>query len=126
MLPSIHLTQLSRQVGAGPAGLCLALTLLRNGTSVRIIDKNTSYRVGSKGFGVQPRTIELHKFLGTLKDFEQYTSRFMRMQVYEGSAREGTRVVKQQSIAGDRTATASCPWVCCLVLGSSIAHGSVG
>ncbi|KZT25236.1 hypothetical protein NEOLEDRAFT_1178648 [Neolentinus lepideus HHB14362 ss-1] len=55
-------------VGAGPAGLVLALTLLHNGVPVRIIDKLTTPRVGQKGSGVQPRTLELFKFLDVLPD----------------------------------------------------------
>ena len=41
------------QVGAGVSGLCLALTLLKNGISVRVIDKEPTPKVGSKGMGVQ-------------------------------------------------------------------------
>ncbi|KAJ7583011.1 FAD binding domain-containing protein [Mycena floridula] len=55
-------------VGAGPTGLGAALTLLKNNVSVRIIEKNTTHRIGRKGWGVQPRTIELHALLGTLDD----------------------------------------------------------
>ncbi|KAL1723963.1 FAD binding domain-containing protein, partial [Schizophyllum commune] len=40
-------------VGAGPTGLCLAISLLRNGVPVRIIDKAQEPRVGQKGFGIQ-------------------------------------------------------------------------
>ena len=40
------------QVGAGVSGLCLALTLLENGLSVRIIDKEPIPKVGCKGMGV--------------------------------------------------------------------------
>nr|GAT45163.1 predicted protein [Mycena chlorophos] len=50
--------------GAGPTGLVLALILLKSGISVRIIDKELTHRVGSKGSGIQPRTLELYVQLG--------------------------------------------------------------
>ena len=45
------------QVGAGVSGLCLALTLMKNGISVRIIDKEPTPKVGSKGLGVHVMAI---------------------------------------------------------------------
>ncbi|KAG2153628.1 uncharacterized protein EDB93DRAFT_1248532 [Suillus bovinus] len=39
-------------VGAGPAGLVAALTLLQNGISVRIIDKDPNPRIGQRGPGI--------------------------------------------------------------------------
>ncbi|KAK1219765.1 hypothetical protein PQX77_017505 [Marasmius sp. AFHP31] len=58
-------------VGAGPSGLILALTLLRNGVSVRIIDKNETIPPGQRGAGISPRTLELYKILGILSEIEQ-------------------------------------------------------
>ncbi|KAG2339394.1 hypothetical protein BDR05DRAFT_1003357 [Suillus weaverae] len=50
-------------VGAGPAGLVAALTLLQNGIPVRIIDKDLNPRIGQRGPGIMPRTLELFNFL---------------------------------------------------------------
>ncbi|KAH7878759.1 FAD binding domain-containing protein [Lentinula edodes] len=55
-------------VGAGPVGLVSALLLLRDGLSVRVIAKETKPRTGCRGPGIQPRTLELYKFLGVLDD----------------------------------------------------------
>ncbi|KAJ6481836.1 FAD binding domain-containing protein [Mycena sanguinolenta] len=52
--------------GAGPSGLILALILLKNGVSVRIIDKELKHRGGSRGATVQARTLELYDTLGVL------------------------------------------------------------
>ncbi|KAG2035873.1 FAD binding domain-containing protein, partial [Suillus americanus] len=49
--------------GAGPAGLVAALTLLQNGISVRIIDKDPHHRIGQRGAGIWPRSLELYNFL---------------------------------------------------------------
>ncbi|KAJ7289168.1 FAD binding domain-containing protein [Mycena rebaudengoi] len=50
--------------GAGPSGLVLALTLLKNGIPVRIIDKEPKYSIGARGAAVQVRTLELYAILG--------------------------------------------------------------
>ncbi|KAG1769042.1 FAD binding domain-containing protein, partial [Suillus occidentalis] len=50
-------------VGAGPAGLVAALTLLHNGIPVRIIDKDLNPRIGQRGPGIWPRSLELFNFL---------------------------------------------------------------
>ncbi|KAF7366425.1 FAD-binding-3 domain-containing protein [Mycena sanguinolenta] len=47
-------------------GFVLALVLLKNGVSVRIIEKEMSHRVGSRGSAIQPRTLELYDILGVL------------------------------------------------------------
>ncbi len=44
--------RLAIKVGAGPSGLVLALSLLQNGVSVRIIDKNPDIRAGQRGAGI--------------------------------------------------------------------------
>ncbi|KAF9479547.1 monooxygenase [Pholiota conissans] len=54
--------------GAGPSGLVLALTLRKNDIPVRIIDKEPRPRLGERGAGVSPRSLELHKILGTFAD----------------------------------------------------------
>ncbi|KAJ3881576.1 FAD binding domain-containing protein [Lentinula edodes] len=61
-------------VGAGPSGLALALLLLRNGLSVRIVEKQLQFHPGERGAGIQPRTLELYKFLGILPDVVERSS----------------------------------------------------
>ncbi|KAH8110492.1 FAD binding domain-containing protein [Phellopilus nigrolimitatus] len=55
-------------VGSGPTGLVLAITLLKSGVPVRIIEKEAAYHVSSRGSGMQPRIQEIEHFLGTLSD----------------------------------------------------------
>ncbi|KAF9017765.1 hypothetical protein BDZ89DRAFT_1103732 [Hymenopellis radicata] len=52
--------------GAGPTGLVLAISLLKQGVPVRLIDKESTYRVGYKGSGIMPRSLELYYLLGFL------------------------------------------------------------
>ncbi|WP_069165168.1 FAD-dependent monooxygenase [Nocardia altamirensis] len=52
--------------GAGPTGLTLALELARRNIPVRIIDQATEFFAGSRGDGIQPRTMEVFDDLGVL------------------------------------------------------------
>jgi 2-polyprenyl-6-methoxyphenol hydroxylase-like FAD-dependent oxidoreductase len=53
-------------VGAGAAGLTLALELARRGVSFRLIDKLDGPFGGSRGKGIQPRTQEIFEDLGII------------------------------------------------------------
>ncbi len=54
--------------GAGPTGLTLAIDLARRGLAVRIIDKATEFFEGSRGDGLQPRTLEVFDDLGVVDE----------------------------------------------------------
>ncbi|WP_439378749.1 FAD-dependent oxidoreductase [Amycolatopsis lexingtonensis] len=51
-------------VGAGPTGLTLACELARGGVSFRLVEAAPGPRPGSRGKGVQPRTLEVFDDLG--------------------------------------------------------------
>ncbi|MEU8952526.1 FAD-dependent monooxygenase [Streptomyces sp. NPDC048489] len=53
-------------VGSGPVGLVAACELARRGVAVRLIDAADGPPVGSRGKGLQPRTIELLDDLGVV------------------------------------------------------------
>jgi 2-polyprenyl-6-methoxyphenol hydroxylase-like FAD-dependent oxidoreductase len=55
--------------GAGPAGLVLACDLARRGVGIRIVEINPAppdQRSGSRGKGIQPRTMEVYGDLGVI------------------------------------------------------------
>lgn len=60
------MTRLVLVAGAGPTGLTLALDLARRNIPVRIIDKAATFFAGSRGDGIQPRTLEVFDDLGVL------------------------------------------------------------
>jgi 2-polyprenyl-6-methoxyphenol hydroxylase-like FAD-dependent oxidoreductase len=53
--------------GAGPTGLTLACELARGGVSVRLIEAAPGPRPGSRGKGIQPRTLEVFDDLGIVE-----------------------------------------------------------
>jgi 2-polyprenyl-6-methoxyphenol hydroxylase-like FAD-dependent oxidoreductase len=55
-------------VGAGPTGLALACDLARRGVKFRIIDKVPTYFAGSRGKGLQPRSLEVLEDLGVVEE----------------------------------------------------------
>ncbi|KAJ7656363.1 FAD binding domain-containing protein [Mycena polygramma] len=70
-------------VGAGPSGLISALCLAMSGVSVRIIDKEPTYRVGRRGAGITPRTLEVFKMLGVLDEVLKLAHKPVPFQSYE-------------------------------------------
>src|SRR3954453_1577671 len=52
--------------GAGPTGLTLAIDLARRGVAVRVVEKSETFFAGSRGDGLQPRTLEVFEDLGVL------------------------------------------------------------
>ena len=61
----------------------LALTLAKNGIPVRIIEKDSQYHVGQRGSGLQPRTLELFRFLGVVDDIVNGGRRLVKRCIYE-------------------------------------------
>ncbi|KAL1744896.1 FAD binding domain-containing protein [Schizophyllum fasciatum] len=95
-------------VGAGPTGLSLALGLLKNGVSVRVVEKLPTPRIGQKGNGIQPRTLELFYSLGVLDDVEERSVALKKLLIYEMP--NATRVIKEISLTENVDPTPDKPW----------------
>ncbi|MFJ8477101.1 FAD-dependent monooxygenase [Kitasatospora sp. NPDC094011] len=55
-------------VGAGPTGLALAVDLARHGVAARLVERGAELFPGSRGKGLQPRTLEVLDDLGVLAE----------------------------------------------------------
>ena len=55
-------------VGAGPTGLALAIDLVRRGIQTALVERGAGLVAGSRGKGLQPRTMEVLEDLGVLED----------------------------------------------------------
>jgi len=72
-------------VGAGPTGLILACDLARRGLDFRIVEKATEYAVGSRGKGMQPRSMEVLDDLGVIDRILSYGQFHLPMRSYDGT-----------------------------------------
>ncbi|KAH9944586.1 monooxygenase [Amylocystis lapponica] len=102
-------------VGAGPAGLVLALTLAKNGVSVRIIEKETQRRAGQRGAGIMSRSIELYNYLGVLPDISALAKPPPQMRKYKLPG--GIEPLSTMHISPPETPTPACPYLNAAMLG---------
>ncbi|MDB6077712.1 MAG: FAD-binding monooxygenase, PheA/TfdB family [Akkermansiaceae bacterium] len=71
-------------VGAGPAGLVLAVDLARRGIPLRIIEKAAAPSEASRAKGLQPRTLEILDDLGIIAPVLAGGARFPHWRSYAG------------------------------------------
>ncbi|GHF48379.1 hypothetical protein GCM10010218_32330 [Streptomyces mashuensis] len=76
--------------GAGPTGLVLAIELARRGVRHRIVERSERGFPGSRGTGLQPRTLELFDDLGVIDAVLRDSVVIPLMQKWEGRQRMGT------------------------------------
>jgi len=78
-------------VGAGPTGLILACDLARRGVDFRIIEKATEYAAGSRGKGMQPRSMEVLDDLGVIDRILAHGYLHLLFRTYDGTTVLGNR-----------------------------------
>ncbi|OBC05807.1 3-(3-hydroxyphenyl)propionate hydroxylase [Mycobacterium sp. 852013-50091_SCH5140682] len=71
--------------GAGPTGLTLAIELARRGVPCRVLDKAATLFPGSRGKGLQPRTLEVFDDLGVIGEVLAAGESFPPMRLYRGA-----------------------------------------
>lgn len=76
--------------GAGPTGLVLAIDLARRGIRHRIVDQSERGFPGSRGTGIQPRTLEVFDDLGTVDAILDASGLVPPVQMWQGTERVDT------------------------------------
>jgi 2-polyprenyl-6-methoxyphenol hydroxylase-like FAD-dependent oxidoreductase len=71
-------------IGAGPTGLTLAIDLARRGISCRIVDAAETPRNGSRGKGIQPRTLEIFDDLGVIDSILADGGPYPKLRIHVG------------------------------------------
>jgi 2-polyprenyl-6-methoxyphenol hydroxylase-like FAD-dependent oxidoreductase len=71
-------------IGAGPTGLTLALDLSRRGVPFRIVDASPAPFAGSRGKGLQPRSMEVFHDLGVIEPVLASGRFDLTMRAYQG------------------------------------------
>lgn len=85
-------------VGAGAAGLTLAIELARRGVSFRLIEKNDGPFPGSRGKGIQPRTQEIFEAMGILDRVVAAGSAYPPQREYHADGTyQDTQIMEQRS-----------------------------
>jgi 2-polyprenyl-6-methoxyphenol hydroxylase-like FAD-dependent oxidoreductase len=77
--------------GAGPTGLALACDLARRGVRFRIVDKAQAHFIGSKGKGLQPRSLEVMDDFGIVDQVLRNGKFHVPFRGYDGAKVLGER-----------------------------------
>jgi 2-polyprenyl-6-methoxyphenol hydroxylase-like FAD-dependent oxidoreductase len=92
-------------VGAGPTGLTLALDLLRRGISCRLVEAAETPFTGSRGKGLQPRTLEIFDNLGIIEPILAAGGHYPKMRIHLGPLS-----IRMGSLGSSKPATESIPY----------------
>ena len=85
-------------VGAGPTGLTLACDLARRGIAHRIVDRDPGTFAGSRGKGIQPRTLEVFADLGVIDKVLEYGGPYPPMRGYQGRTVRWERLLAERQL----------------------------
>jgi 2-polyprenyl-6-methoxyphenol hydroxylase-like FAD-dependent oxidoreductase len=98
-------------VGAGPTGLTLACDLARRGVNFRIVEKATDYAAGSRGKGMQPRSMEILDDLGVIDRILDHGQFHLPFRSYDG-----TTVLGDHDMHEGRHPTPDVPYASTLII----------
>jgi len=98
-------------VGAGPTGLALACVLARRRVAFRIIDKTAEYFAGSRGKGLQPRSLEVLEDLGAIDRILANGRFHLPFRAYDGAT-----VLGDHDMHADRVPTPDVPYASPLII----------
>ncbi|RDB23743.1 Pentachlorophenol 4-monooxygenase [Hypsizygus marmoreus] len=102
-------------VGGGPSGLIFALALLQNGVPVRLIEKSSDPRIGQRGAGIMPRSLELFTTLGLADKVLKLAIPTPPVRMYEMP--EGIHPIHEFEMAPRVNPTPPCPFLNIVLLG---------
>ena len=91
--------------GAGPTGLTLAIDLARRGISCRLIEAAETAFMGSRGKGIQPRTLEIFENLGVIEPILAAGGLYPKMRLHLGPLS-----VRAGSLGSSKPPTESVPY----------------
>lgn len=92
-------------VGAGPTGLTLGIELARRSIAFRLIDIAKAPAPGSRGKGIQPRTLEVFEDLGVISSILAAGTPYPRLRVHLGPL-----LLRLGSLGGRKQATERVPY----------------
>ncbi|KDR78989.1 hypothetical protein GALMADRAFT_244705 [Galerina marginata CBS 339.88] len=102
-------------VGAGPSGLILALSLARHGVPVRVIEKTKTHRIGQRGAGIQPRSLETFEALGIIDEVRKRAINPSTLCMYKMP--DGVELLKEIPLIPKLNPDPSTPYMHAVMLG---------
>ncbi|MUL74804.1 FAD-dependent monooxygenase [Mycolicibacterium sp. CBMA 226] len=96
--------------GAGPTGLTLAIDLARRGVPCRVLDRAEGLFSGSRGKGLQPRTLEVFDDLGVIGAVLARGETFPPVRLYCGTEVVWTKPIYELLGLPELTATPAVPY----------------
>lgn len=104
-------------VGAGPAGLVLAIELARRGIDAVLVEKGPALFPGSRGKGLQPRTQEVLHDLGLADAVRRASRTYPRMLAWEGP--DGTTRGREWDMIERSEPTGQSPYADAVLIGQA-------
>jgi 2-polyprenyl-6-methoxyphenol hydroxylase-like FAD-dependent oxidoreductase len=97
-------------VGAGPTGLTLGIDLARRGVDALVVERAEGLFPGSRGKGLQPRTLEVFDDLGVLDAIRAAGGPYPTRMIWKDGARVGEQPMFERTEADEGTPFAE-PWM---------------
>ncbi|MFE5139792.1 FAD-dependent oxidoreductase [Streptomyces fagopyri] len=97
-------------VGAGPTGLALGVDLARRGVDALVVERADALFPGSRGKGIQPRTMEVFDDLGVLAEIRAAGGDYPVGMIWRDGRRTGEHQMFDPAEAGDDSPYTT-PWM---------------
>lgn len=98
-------------VGAGPTGLALGIDLARRGVDALVVERGETLAPGSRGKGLQPRTMEVYEDLGVLDEILAAGGAYPVGMVWADGVQAGEHAMFDPMEDGEEGCRFTVPWM---------------
>ena len=98
-------------VGAGPTGLTLGIDLARRGVDALVVEKGATLSPGSRGKGLQPRTLEVFEDLGVVDEILAAGGPYPLRTTWKNGVRLGEEPMFDPAKDGEEGSRFTVPWM---------------
>ncbi|MEU6063173.1 FAD-dependent monooxygenase [Streptomyces sp. NPDC047082] len=98
-------------VGAGPTGLALGIDLARRGVDALVVERGEGLAPGSRGKGLQPRTLEIFEDLGVLDEFLAVGGAYPVGMIWQDGTQRGEHRMFDPAEDGEEGSRFTAPWM---------------
>ncbi|MFF3936221.1 FAD-dependent monooxygenase [Streptomyces phaeofaciens] len=98
-------------VGAGPTGLALGIDLARRGVRALVVERGETLAPGSRGKGIQPRTMEVYDDLGVLDEILAAGGPYPVGMIWQDGRRAGEHRMFDPAEDGEEGSRFTGPWM---------------